>query len=194
MSLFETWGIGYDVALWPAERLGLRAMRQRLLDGVGGRVLEVGVGTGLNLPLYSADAPVVGIDPAWPMLVRAAQRQRLGQHLVQADVQALPFPDETFDWVVGTLVFCSVPDVVQGLTEVHRVLRPGGRVRLLEHVRGHTRLTRFLTDTLDPLWYGLNGACHLNRDPARLFPEAGLKVVRREAHLGTLVEVIEAVR
>ncbi len=194
MGLFETCGTAYDVALWPAERLGLRAMRQRLLADVSGRVLEVGVGTGLNLSLYPAGASVLGIDPAWPMLTRATQRRRLEQRLLQADVQALPFPDETFDWVVGTLVFCSVPNVVRGLTEIHRVLRPGGRVRLLEHVRGHTRLTRFLTEALDPLWYGLNGACHLNRDPARLFPEVGLNIVRRETRLGTLVEVIEAVR
>lgn len=194
MSLFEIWGAGYDLALWLAERLGLRTLRRRLLAGVEGNVLEVGVGTGLNLPLYAPTATVMGVDAAWAMLARAQRRRCRHHYLVQADVQALPFPDEVFDWVVGSLVFCSVPDVVQGLSEIHRVLRPAGRVRLLEHVRGQTAVARFLTETLDPVWYGLNGACHLNRDPARFFPEAGLTVVRREIYAGTLVEIIEAVR
>lgn len=192
MGLFEQLGPLYDWFLAPVEAWRLRAWRRQLVGDVHGRVLDVGVGTGLNLPHYPPDADVVALDLTWEMLRYAPARRRARQWLVQGDVQALPFPDATFDAVVGALVFCSVPDAQQGLHEVRRVLKPGGRLRLLEHVRGTQPLARMFTDMFEPLWFGVNGSCHLNRDTPRLVQEAGFEIVRQETFAGSLVVLLEA--
>jgi len=117
-------------------------------------VLEVGVGTGKNMPYYPAGIRVTAVDLSGQMLSRARRRAphlRLPVPLVQTDVQALAFPDAAFDTAVATFVFCSVPDPVRGLREVARVVRLGGLVVLLEHVRAEGPILGRLMDLLDPL-------------------------------------------
>jgi ubiquinone/menaquinone biosynthesis C-methylase UbiE len=157
-------------------------------------VLELGVGTGVNLPFYGPETRVTAVDASPQMLRHAARRQtRAPVRFVQADVHHLPFADDSFDAVTGSLLFCSVEDPPRALAEVLRVLRPGGRLRLVEHTRG-TGLGAWLTDRLHPLWYGWNGVCHLNRETTRAVVEAGFREVREERHLLGIVRRIEGVK
>ena len=104
----------------------------------------------------------------------------------------VPFPAATFDTIVGTLVFCSIHDPLAALAELRRVLRPGGRLLLLEHVRGQTPVTRRLTDWLHPLWFAMQGECHLNRETAAAVAAAGFRVERAESHGRGMLQLIHA--
>jgi ubiquinone/menaquinone biosynthesis C-methylase UbiE len=147
-------------------------------DAARPRLLEVGVGTGKNLPYYPDGVEAVAIDISPKMLERARKRvQKLHRQveLLPMDAQALAFPDESFDAVVATFVFCSVPDPVLGLKEISRVLRPEGRVVLLEHMRSRSeRLGRFF-DFLNPLAVRLTGA-NINRRTVENVQKAGLGI------------------
>ena len=157
----------FDLTEVPNELLLFGRVRRRLWQGVaGGRILEIGVGTGKNMPHYPEGARVVGMDISPRMLRKAvAKAQRLGRNidLVLADAQRLPFRDGAFDGAAATFVFCSVPDPVAGLEEVNRVVRPGGKVDLLEHVRSGFGVAAWVMDRLNPLVVRLMGA-NINRD------------------------------
>ncbi|MFP2897088.1 class I SAM-dependent methyltransferase [Corallococcus sp. 4LFB] len=114
--------------------------------------------------------------------------------MLQADVQALPFTDGSFDAVVSSLVFCCVDAPATALAEVMRVLRPGGELRLLEHVRAPHRAIATAQDLLTPAWRRLSGGCRLNRDTFRLVETAGFRILRREQRLGGVGEFIFARR
>lgn len=163
------WGRLYDAVLRPAETFGLSHLRHELLAFAKGRTLEIGVGTGLNLSHYPPVTELIGIDPDPHMLTRARERASASERvsLEEGDAQNLPFGDEEFDTVVATLVFCTVPDPQKAMNEVWRVLKPGGRFLLLEHVRRNTPIAGEALDLLTPLWKPIAGGCHLNRDPER---------------------------
>jgi phosphatidylethanolamine/phosphatidyl-N-methylethanolamine N-methyltransferase len=162
----------------------------------GGRVLEVGVGTGKNFPYHPAEAEVTGIDLSERMLAQARRKaNRLGRprDLRQMDTQQLDFADDSLDAATATFVFCSVPDPVQGLRELARVVKPQGRIVLLEHVRiDRPGFVGKLMDLLDPVVVRLIGA-HINRRTASAVRQAGL-VVEREEDLAArgLVKLIVA--
>lgn len=157
--------------------------RRILWDRVRGAcVLEVGVGTGKNIVYYPPHASVTGIDLSPKMLERAKQeaaRRASPVTLRLADAQRLPFPDESFDAVVATFVFCSVPDPVRGLCEARRVFKPGGQLVLLEHVLSTHRLIRPLMRIANPLVVRLMGA-NINRETVRNVERAGFQVRRVE--------------
>lgn len=141
----------YDLYDAPMELMGTKKRRRALVGNASGTVLEVGVGTGKNLRYYTAGTEVAGIDVSSQMLQRAERRLaalRMKANLVEADVQDLPFDDDTFDTAVGTCVFCSVVDPVQGLRELGRVVRPDGRILLLEHVRPTNKLLGRISDVV----------------------------------------------
>ncbi len=169
------WGPSYDLLLRPLERLGLRARRRELLARARGRALEIGAGTGLNFDVYPPGVELVALEPDASMRKRA-RRRAAGRPIgvVAGDAGALPFPDASFDTVVFTLVFCTVPDVDAALREAARVLAPAGRVLLLEHVRPEGALGG-LADRLTPPWRLVSGGCRLNGRPEASFKKAGLE-------------------
>src|SRR3972149_1510341 len=143
----------------PIEALGFKRLRKRLWSEVpGARILEVGVGTGKNLPYHPEGSRSVAVDLSPGMLRRAARKaDRLGRDvdLVLADAQRLPFRDGAFDAAAATFVFCSVPDPVLGLREGRRGLRQEGSVHLMEHVRSRKPIIGRLMDWTNPLWVRL---------------------------------------
>jgi ubiquinone/menaquinone biosynthesis C-methylase UbiE len=192
MAVFDGLASGYDLGMLPLEWLIFRRLRRQTFPPLCGDVLELGAGTGVNLPLYGPGACLVACDASGEMLVRAARRRtRAPVALAQADAQRLPFADGSFDVVTASLLFCSIADPARGLTEVRRVLRSGGRLVLLEHTRG-SGLGAWLTDTFHPLWHTWSRECHLNRETARTVTEAGFEVQRVEQYALGIVRMIEA--
>ncbi|WP_395813429.1 class I SAM-dependent methyltransferase [Archangium minus] len=181
----------YDAVMVPVGWLGLDRARHRLVEGLSGRVLEVGTGTGLlSYPPSVSSVVAIDIDPE--LLDRASHR-RPGVTLMRADVQQLPFPNGSFDAVVACLVFCTVEDPARGLAEIRRVLRPGGQLRLLEHVRSPHPTVARLQDRLTPVWSRLAMGCQLNRDTVPLVEASGFRITHRAQRLRELVEELVAV-
>lgn len=187
----------YDLMEGAVERGRYRAWREHLWAQVRGpRVLELGVGTGKNIPYYPEDVQVTAVDLSEQMLARA--RQVAARHpqktvdLRRMDAQALSFPDNTFDQVVSTFVFCSVPDPVLGLQEARRVTKPGGRFLALEHMRSPNPLLAPIMQALDPLVHWLIGV-HIARHTVDNVRTAGWTVERvTPLSIGNIFRRIEA--
>lgn len=182
----------YDVMTWPMEVMAMDRYRSRLIAEVdGARVLEVGVGTGRNLSLYTDAVQVDAIDFSPRMLERAQRRPpRANVRLALMDVQELAWPAETFDTVVSTCVFCSVPDALKGLQEIRRVLRAGGRALFLEHVRPGTPWLAALFDWLDP--FVSRRGPHINRRTMETIRAAGFVVEREENLMSDVLKLVVA--
>jgi SAM-dependent methyltransferase len=173
----------YEPFLAFGERRGMAQRRRRLLTGLTGRVLEIGAGTGLNLGSYPDGVELVLTEPDAGMRRRLEDRvsaERRAQ-VVAAGAEALPFADGAFDAVVSTLVLCTVPDPDAALAEVRRVLRPGGELRFIEHVRAEGRGLRWLQNRLNAPWRAFAEGCECNRDT--------LGTIRR--HFGTATAATE---
>lgn len=171
----------YDLGMALLERAGLRSWRSWLASGASGRTLDLGTGTGRNLPLYPPGARAVAVDPHRENLARARARAP-EVPLVLARAEALPFRAGVFDTAVSGLVLCSVDDPEASLSELRRVLRAGGSLRLLEHVRERGWRGR-LQDLVQPAWTAASGGCRPNRETERSVEAAGFAVepgTRRE--------------
>lgn len=184
----------YDLIEAPMERGRFPRWRQKLWAQVKGpRVLEVGVGTGKNFDYYPPNVEITAIDFSPKMLERArrrTEREGVQVDLRLMDAQRLDFPDDTFDSVVASFVFCSVPDPVKGLQELRRVAKPGGKVLLLEHVRPFGLAGTF-ADILNPLVVRLWGA-NINRCTIENVIRAGLRIERVEDLWAGVVKLIVA--
>ena len=185
----------YDTMEAFTERAAFGMWRRELWAAVpAGRVLEVGVGTGKNLPFYPSGALMTAIDLSDQMLARARRRAvELGAkvELRLMDAQHLEFPDGAFDAAVATFVFCSVPDPVAGLRELGRVVRPGGDIWLLEHMRVDRPVVGSLMDLLNPLVVRMMGA-NINRRTVENVQQADLGLVTVKHMRGELVRLIHA--
>jgi len=162
----------------------LTPYRQRLVPEAEGRVLEIGVGSGCNLPLYGKHArEVIGLDPSPRLLsmARAASRGlATSVELLEGSAEAIPLDDRSVDSVVSTWTLCSIPDVARALVEMRRVLKPSGNLLFVEHGRSpDTNVLRW-QDRLTPLWRRLAGGCHLNRAIPHLIEQAGFRINRIE--------------
>lgn len=186
----------YDLMESPMEIFLARDWRELIWSKVeGDNVLEVGVGTGKNIPYYPEESKVTAIDISEKMLGRARKKTESADgkvELLRMDAQKMDFEDDLFETTVATFVFCSVPDPVQGLREINRVTKPGGQVLLLEHMRPETELPGRLFDVLNPIVVRLLGF-NINRRTIENIEKSGLEIegIKKLAGRG-IVKLIEA--
>jgi len=183
-TLYEaTWGRAfaaiYDRSLHAIEQAGLREMRQEVLSQAEGRTIDLGAGTGVNFDLFpEAVSELVMVEPGPHMIkqLRAKVAGREGLEVVQASAQELPFPDDSFDTAVFTLVLCTVPDPAAALRETARVLRPGGKLLFIEHVRAEGASLARWQDRVEKPWRFFADGCHCNRDTVATIEASPLKL------------------
>ncbi len=173
--------------MWP--------LRKEIIAQAQGIVLEVGAGTGLNFALYDPEhvERVEAVEPDTAMMRYARERiktARVPITLTQAPVEALPFADETFDSAVATIVFCSVTDPLRGFSEIRRVLKPGGSLLLVEHVRAQGAIARQLQNIITPVTKRMAGNCHWNRDTERSVINADFQIEDKRDIAGLLQPMI----
>jgi ubiquinone/menaquinone biosynthesis C-methylase UbiE len=167
---------------WAMGQQQLVAYRQQVVGGARGRVLEIGIGSGRNLPFYGEDVEeVIGVDPSPELLAmarRALAASPLRAELYEGSAEQLPFNDRSFDAAVVTWSLCSIPDPAAALWEARRVLRPGGRLLFAEHGRAPDPGVQRWQDRLTPAWRRWAGGCHLNRKPDDLVRAADFTLER----------------
>jgi len=173
----------YDRQMAKTEAAGLHAMRERLLAGASGDVLEIGGGTGLNLPCYGSDIRSLTITEPQPSMLRHLERrvreQRPSAMVLRAPAEDLPFDDDSFDVAVSTLVLCGVDDQPRALRELRRVLRPGGRLLFIEHLRSEDPAVARLQDRMN--WLNrLVVCCDCNRPTLGTIGQAGFTATEVE--------------
>jgi len=158
----------------------LAKYRRRIAGAAHGRVLEVGIGSGLNLPFYgSSVTEIIGLEPSQSLIEMASQRAKAGDKPISfltASAEAIPLDTGSVDAVVTTWTMCSIPDARAALAEMRRVLRPGGDLLFVEHGRAPDPWVVRFQDWLTPVWRPLAGGCHLNRPMADLITGAGFRM------------------
>jgi ubiquinone/menaquinone biosynthesis C-methylase UbiE len=162
----------------------LRPFRERVVGAAEGRVLEIGVGSGRNLPFYRAAArEIYALEPA-PRLVAMARNAPRATTMpvtfIEASAEAIPLDEHSVDTVVMTWTLCSIPEAVAALAEMRRVLRPGGRLMFVEHGQAPDARVRWWQDRLTPVWRRIGGGCHLNRPIRGMIESAGFRIDRIE--------------
>ena len=159
--------------------------RERVVSQARGRVLEIGIGSGLNLPLYGSrvDA-ILGLDPAARLIAmaqEAANRSKIPVTLMTGSAQAIPIDRDSIDTLVTTWTLCSIPDAGAALQEMRRVLRPGGRLLFVEHGSAPEENVRKWQNRLTPVWKRIGSGCHLNRPIRTLIESAGFRIIRLDS-------------
>lgn len=184
----------YDAAMQPLEATRFKQVRTELVGKAEGRVLEIGSGTGINFPYYKNATHVDAIEPNPSMSKRAGDRLRNARVHIQVHeigAESLPFDNNTFDTVVATLVFCTIPDPIKALAEIQRVSKPGAVLLFFEHVRMEPFLLSKSQDILNPLWEKLCDGCQLNRETLTLIKDSGIEVTKVKAYYAKLFLYIE---
>ncbi len=166
------------------QQKNLATYRNRVVSAAEGRVLEIGIGSGLNLPFYSSNArQVIGLDPSPKLLVmarRASRSDSRSVEFIEGSAERIPLEDASADTVVTTWTLCSIPAVLDALHEMRRVLRPAGHLLFVEHGQAPDPNVRWWQDRLTPLWRRIGGGCHLNRAIRALIEGAGFQFDRLE--------------
>ncbi len=175
----------YDPLLWLGEKAGMRRRRRELLADAYGRVVEIGAGTGLNLAHYPEPVTELLLTEPEPgmrkKLSHRLRRNRCLTGVVDAQAEQLPVASESVDTVVSTLCLCTVDDPERALREIARVLRPGGQLLFIEHVRARSRRLAAFQDNLADPWRHFAGGCRCNRDTVARMRACGLTVEARDA-------------
>ena len=158
--------------------------RERVLSLARGRVLEIGIGSGLNLPFYGTQAEeIIGLDPVARLITMAqgsTERSKTPVTFITGSAEAIPIDEHSIDTVVTTWTLCSIPNVVGALREMRRVLRPGGQLLFVEHGLAPEDSVRKWQNRLTPVWKRIAGGCHLNRPIGDLIESAGFGIARLE--------------
>ncbi len=181
----------YDLMMAPMEKIGMLKWRKALVAKAKGLVLEAGVGTGANLIHYSSDVKVIGVDFSSKMLEIAVQKLPHAQAEIElklADIQELPFPNNTFDTVITACVFCSVPDPQKGFQELRRVVKPEGSLYFLEHVRSEGAVLGKIMDWVNPLTVRHSGV-NINRRTEKNIMSSNMQIVKVENLFGDIVKL-----
>jgi ubiquinone/menaquinone biosynthesis C-methylase UbiE len=156
--------------------------RQRIVARAEGRVLEIGMGSGLNLPFYGAGvSEIVGLDPSANLLAiarRSVDSSAIPVDLLEASAEAIPLGNRSVDTIVMTWTLCSIPEAAAAVAEMRRVLRPSGKLLFVEHGLAPDKAVRWWQDTLSPAWKRLSGGCHLNRPIRAMIEEGGFRIDR----------------
>lgn len=184
----------YDIFMAPLEALKLKKIRKALLKKVSGRVLEIGTGTGANLPYL----PYTNISHLYLSDLHLSERVRrfafpksLTVRLLESSLEALEIEESSLDSIVFTLVFCSVEEPSAGLNKVFRLLKPGGKIFFIEHVMPHGKGLKKVVDHVNPHWRNIAGGCNLNRETLQVIQASGFVIERVGVYLGgALVEGI----
>lgn len=175
---FASW---YDFFMGPLEQRKFKKVRKDLLNGARGRVLELGSGTGINFPLYSNVEQVIAIEPSLGMIHQSLPKRNLAEvpiEIINASAENLPFEDNSFDTVVATLVFCTIPNVELAILELKRVCKPNGKILLFEHIKMENSVLSSMQERLTPLWKKICDGCCLNRETLKTFTTQGLEIVK----------------
>ncbi len=154
--------------------------REKVVPLAEGRVLEIGIGSGLNIPFYDANKVqhLWGLDPSaemWAIAQKSALRHHLDAEFIQSGAEAIPLDDNSADTVMMTYTLCTIPDAHAALDEIRRVLKPGGKLIFCEHGRAPDKSVQRWQDRVNPLWGKIGGGCHLNRPIPGLLEQSGLK-------------------
>lgn len=155
--------------------------RRRVTAAARGKVLEIGVGSGLNLPLYAADTEIVGLDPSAKLLSMAREAtvdRARNIELIEGSAESIPLPDHAVDAVVTTWTMCSIPDIAGALSEIRRVLKADGRLVFAEHGLAPSAGVVRWQNVLTPVWKRIGGGCHLNRPIDQLIAKNGFTLTR----------------
>ncbi|MDR4886242.1 methyltransferase domain-containing protein [Fredinandcohnia sp. QZ13] len=173
----------YDFFMKPLEKRKFISIRRKLLNRATGHVLELGSGTGINFPLYHDVHHVTAIEPNPQMTNRAHENKEhaiVPIEIVQTGAEKLTFEDNTYDTVVATLVFCTIPEPEMALQEMKRVCKPNGTILMFEHVKMQNPFLSKLQDWLTPVWKKVCDGCCLNRETENLVKRSGLKIIGKE--------------
>jgi ubiquinone/menaquinone biosynthesis C-methylase UbiE len=193
-NMSKTFARLYDTFMSPLERRKFNQIRTELLKGATGNVLEMGSGTGVNFPFYKHAEKVTAIEPSKYMIDQSISKLEAATipiKTVQASAEKLPFEDETFDTVVGTLVFCTIPHPELAIKEMKRVCKPEGKILLFVHVKMNHPVLAYLQDWLTPFWKKICDGCCLNSDTLYLVKAHGLKVINMKTFYKGLFIVLE---
>ncbi len=178
----------------PLEKKSFLTIRRQLIGKAHGEVLEIGCGTGVNFSFYR-QVKVTAIEPNEVLREAALRRSAQAQapiHVMEGNAEALPFKDNSFDTVVATLVFCTIPDPQKAIREIMRVCKPGGRLLFFEHIRHEQSWAASLQDLLTPVWKRVFDGCHLNRDTEALLKREGIQITELKSYFKKLFITVEA--
>ena len=186
----------YDTFMTPLEKKGqFKKIRQNLIAKAEGEVLEIGSGTGINFPLYRKASHVIAIEPNSEMIKKSLPKINqagVSIEIKKAKAEWLPYADHTFDTVVATLVFCTIPNPAKALEEISRVLKVGGTLLLFEHVKMDNQLLSRLQTVLTPAWRRVCDGCHLDRDTLELIRQSTFHIDEINVYYQGLFKVIKA--
>jgi len=181
MSFYDDYILPHLINLAMRNR-ELLPYRERVLSSARGRVLEIGIGSGLNLPFYASRIDeILGLEPAARLVAMAqlaAGRFKAPVTVITGSAEAIPIDDDSIDTVVSTWTLCSIPDAVGALREMRRVLKPGGQLLFVEHGLAPEESVCKWQNRLTPVWKRIGGGCHLNRPIRALIESAGFGIVR----------------
>lgn len=191
--LFAKW---YDFFMNPLEKKKFKRIRKELISKASGNVLELGSGTGINFPLYEAAEKVTASEPSQHMIARSLSKLKksfVPIEMVQASAEELPFAANTFDTVVATLVFCTIPNPEKAILEMKRVCKSEGKILLFEHVKMENRFLSTLQDWLTPVWKKICDGCCLNRDTINLLKVHDITILKMQKYYSDLFIFVESV-